>query len=215
MYNFSFQLITIKKNIDLKEECQNYDVLLVGTNLYGRLTNGWQLDAKLLYPIIHKINLETRYGDIEKLGKVIKIEQKDKPTVCLLYITKGYNFRPDLQKDYLEYDALERCLRYINIVFKGKNIACPILGYSKFEGNGNKEKIIKLFENILTDVNVTLYDYEQISSNERDLNIIKKIMDAKMAFKVTKDKSEYYRLIKEKKEYKERLKKINNLKIDF
>ena len=40
-------------------------------------------------------------------------------------------------------------------------------------------------------------------------------MDAKMAFKVTKDKSEYYRLIKEKKEYKERLKKINNLKIDF
>lgn len=206
-------MITIKNNIDIIDETDNYDILLVGTNVYGRLSNGWQLDAKLKYPLIHKINIETKYGDTSKLGNVIEVPQENKQKICLLYITKGYGFRPDIQKDYLEYDALENCLRYINIMYKGKKIASPILGNSKFDGNGDKERILEIFNRILTDVDITLYDYTQTSAEERKLSVVKKIMDAKTHGKEKGDKTEYYRLIKEKKEYENKLKQINNLKI--
>ena len=206
-------MVTIIKDINLISEADKYDVLLVGTNIYGRLSNGWQLDAKLTYPTIHKVNLETRYGDVEKLGKVISVPQTNNQTVCLLYITKSNNFRPDLEKDYLDYDALINCLQYINILFKGKRIASPILGSSKFDGNGDKDTILKIFEDCLTNVDITLYDYEQTSYNEQKLARIKRIMDAKTKSKINGDTSEYHSLVKQKKEYEKKLKLINNLKI--
>ena len=206
-------MVTIIENIDLVQEADNYDVLLVGTSIYGRLSNGWQLDAKLTFPLIHKVNIETKYGDATKLGKCIDVEKIDtKQVYCLLYITKG-NFRPDLQKDTLDYNALEECLHKINIKYKGKRIACPILGTSKFDGNGEREKVIDLFNKKLTDVDCTLYDYEQTSEKERNLNLIKEIMSAKTLAKKTNDKSKYYELVKKRKAYCQRLKAINNLTI--
>lgn len=201
-------MITIKNDIDILTETDNYDVLLVGTNVYGRLCNGWQLDAKLKYPLIHKANLETKYGDESKLGKVIEVPQENGQKVCLLYITKSNNFRPDIQSDYLDYTALKNCLQYINVIYKGKQIASPILGASKFDGNGDKNTILEIYNTTLTDVDAVLYDYTQTSNNERQLKLVKEIMEAKM-----NDKTKYYNLIREKKEYEKRLKSINNLTI--
>lgn len=195
-------MLTIKEGTDLIKETDEYDLLLVGTNVYGRLTNGWQSAIKYKFPIIHKVNIETKYGDVNKLGKCIDVPINDKLTICLLYITKGYNFRPDIQQDYLEYEALEECLRRINILYKGKRIACPILGSSKFDGNGDKAKIIEIFTKFLTDVDVTLYDYEQISDADYDLQLVKDIMEAKRLFKETKQGNNYYELISQRKAYK-------------
>lgn len=200
-------MVNIIENINPTSVTDNYDCILVGTNIYGKLTNGWQLDMKMKYPIIHKTNLDTKYGDKSKLGKVVCVKETNSPDVCLLYITEGYNFRPDKQKDYLSYDALEECLHKINIEYKGKKIICPLLGSSKFDGNGNKDRILSLFENILTNVDADVYLYEQKSAKEVLLDLIKKIMEAKKK----KDKPTYYSLVKQRKEYSERLKKINNL----
>jgi hypothetical protein len=35
----------------------------VGTSIYNALGNGFQRDMKLEYPIIDKVNKNTRYGD--------------------------------------------------------------------------------------------------------------------------------------------------------
>lgn len=185
----------------------NYDVVLVGTNIYGRLSNGWQLDMKVKYPEIHKANLNTKYADKEKIGKYISVTSDGSPTVCLLYITNSKVFRPDINTSYLDYDALESCLHRINIEFKGKKIICPILGSSKFDGNGDKEKIIEIFKKTCDAVDVTLYDYEQISRKDKTLSAIKEIMKAKK----DKDKTKYYALIAEKKAYEEKLREIHGI----
>lgn len=197
---------------DLINQTDNYDVILVGTNIYGKLTNGFQLDMKMKYPDIHVANLETKYGDINKLGTFITIDSYNKPTICLLYINKGYNFRPDLTPDYLSYDALEKCLYRINIEFKGKNIASTFIGASRFDGNGDKDKILPILEKNSSNINLTLYDYHQESYPEKLLAMTKRIMDAKTEGKITKDTTLYYQLVREAKEFKSKLKKINNLK---
>lgn len=206
-------MITIKENIDIIDEVNRYDVILVGTNVYGKLTNGWQRDIKLKYPILHKVNIETRYGDISKMGNIVEVQVEESLKACLLYITKGYNFRPDLESDYLSYESLKECLQKINILYKGKRIACPILGSSKFDGNGDREKILNIFNETLTHVDATLYDYEQISDKDKDLAMIKQIMGAKTESKQTKDVSKYHELVRQRKAYQQRMKLINNLKI--
>ena len=99
----------------------------------------------------------------------------------------------------------------MNVFYKGKRIACPILGSSPFDGNGDKERILHMMEETLTDVDVTLYDYVQISGEDKKLELIKGIMDAKTLAKETHDKSLYYQRVREKKEYYKKLKSINNL----
>ena len=206
-------MIKTIKNINLITVTDNYDVILVGTNIYGKLSNGWQLDVKYKYPLLHKANLETRYGDVEKIGKFITVKDYEKPVICLLYINKSFNFRPDLNTEFIDYKALEECLYRINIEHRGKKIACPLLGSSQFDGNGNKEKLIDIFTRTCTDVDLDLYDYEQVSRNDKKLNDIKEIMEAKTLSKITKDRSEYKELTLKQKIYNKRLKEINNLKI--
>ena len=49
----------------------------------------------------------------------------------------------------------------ININFKGETVVSPILGSTKYDGRGDKEKIIDIFEEHCPDINLILYDYEE------------------------------------------------------
>lgn len=203
-------MIKVLKDIDPITLTEDYDVLLVGTNIYNKLANGWQFDVKMKYPKTHEVNLSTKYADEAKIGKYVTVNTTNEPVICLLYINKSY-FRPDLNKCFLEYDALEECLYRINIEFKGKNILCPIIGSSQFDGNGDKDRIIGVFEKICTNINVTLCDYKQISLKDRRSDMIKKIVSAKEKAKETKDKTEYFALVQERKKFDEKIKLINKL----
>ena len=154
----------------LEDHIDEYDVILVGTNLYCSMGQGLQLKLMLDYPYCFEKNLETKYGDVEKLGTIAEAENEGEPTICLCFVTKGYNFRPDLQKDYLEYEALEQCLRLFSAKYKGKNlkIASPLIGNSKFDGNGDESKISEIFErSVHPSLDFTVYHYEQESRSEQ------------------------------------------------
>lgn len=196
-------MINIIKDIDIYEHLNEYDVILVGTNLYCTMSQGLQLKVMLNYPYVYDKNLETKYGDMNKLGTVLECNEDGEPTFCLCFITKGFNFRPDLESDYLSYEALEKCLSLVNILYKGKNIACPLLGSSRFDGNGDKEKIYEIFNKCLTDVNVTIFDYFQKSRAEE----MKEVRDNELAVKKVDRKAYYEMVAKRKKEADERFKK--------
>ena len=196
-------MINVIKDVDLYDHFSEYDIILIGTNLYCTMSQGIQLKVMLNYPYAFERNLETKYGDIDKLGTVLECKSEGEPTFCLCFITKGYNFRPDKEKDYLSYEALEKCLNLINILYKGKNIACPLLGSSRFDGNGDKEKIYEIFNRTLKDVNVTIFDYFQKSRAEE----MKEVRDNELAVKKV-DREAYYKMVSErKKEADERFKK--------
>ena len=196
-------MINIIKDIDLYEHLNEYDIILIGTNLYCTMSQGIQLKVMLNYPYVYNRNLETRYGDMNKLGTILECKEDGEPTFCLCFITKGFNFRPDLESDYLSYEALEKTLRLVNIKYKGKRVACPLLGVSKFEGNGDRERIMEIFNKCMKDVDCTIYDYYQKSRAEQMKDVWIKEQEA---FKG--DRKVFYEMVaKRKKEADERFKK--------
>jgi len=195
-------MIKIIKDEDLYNHVGEYDVVLVGTNNYCMMSQGIQLSIMLNYPYVYNKNLETKYGDPEKLGTILECKSEGEPTFCLCFICGG-NFRPDLQKDYLSYESLEKCLKLVNVLYKGKNVATTLLGCSRFDGNGSKEKVLEIFEKCITDVNLTIYDYYQKSRAEYLGEIRAKELEVKK-----KDPKAYYEMVgKRKREAEERYRK--------
>ena len=196
-------MINVIKDEDIYLHFREYDIILIGTNIYCTMSQGIQLKVMLNYPYVYEKNLETKYGDMDKMGTILECKSENEPTFCLCFITKGYNFRPDLEKDYLSYDALENALKLVNIKYKGKKIACPLLGSSRFDGNGDKKKILHIFKKVLTDVECTVFDYFQKSRAEE----MKEVRDRELAVK-KEDRKAYYEMVrKRKKEAEERFKK--------
>ena len=151
-------------NKPLIEDIFEYDLIIVGTGIYNTLGNGFQYDIKINFPNVNKIIKETPYGDKRKLGTVTIVN--DKPIFCLGFRHKG-GFRKDLQTEYLDYNALTNVLSLIDENFENKKIATTLIGSSKFDGNGDKDKILGIFQQ-LSDKNMYyLYDYEQ-----RDYRIV-------------------------------------------
>ena len=91
-------MINIIPNRDLFDDIGLYDVILIGTNIYCSMSQGFQRKIMLNYPYVQEDNMKTNYGDERKLGTLIESKQENKPTFVLLYICKG-NFRPDLNGD--------------------------------------------------------------------------------------------------------------------
>lgn len=145
-------------NEDLIWKTDNYDVILVGTSIYCMLTNGFQSKMRMKYPYIDKKNDATGYGDFRKMGTRLTIEEKGNPIISLMYIC---NY-PNKNRVFLDYDALENCLRTATAEFKGKKVATTVLGGSLFDGNGDKDKILQIMEDCTKGMDLDVYDYVQL-----------------------------------------------------
>ena len=187
-------MIEIIKDVDIVGHFSEYDVILIGTNIYQQMAHGVQLPVMLDYPYVYNRNLDTKYGDPKKLGTILECSEKGEPTFCLCFICKG-NFRPDLSKDFLSYESLEKCLRLVNVLYKGKRVATTLLGTSRFDGNGDRERVMNLFRECIKDVNLTIYDYVQKSRAETMKEIYEKEQDVR-----SQDYEAYHQMVKERKE---------------
>ena len=125
-------------------------------------------------------------------------------TFILCYVNNGINTRPDVKADFLSYDSLENCLKIVNVLYKGKHLASTLLGSSKFDGNGDKEKIRNIITTSLTDVDLTIYDYEQKSRDE----MWKEQYEKEMAVKKI-DRVKYYEMVRDRKEKERKIKELN------
>lgn len=148
-------MLKIIKDKDPIWETDNFDVILIGTSIYNQLNGGFQSKMKYKYPMVDEKNRETKYADFSKLGTRITIN--DTPIISLMYIC-GYP-RPNI--DTVDYDSLTKCLLTANAEFRGKKVMATILGSSQFDGNGDKDKCLKIIEDTTKDLDITLYDYEQ------------------------------------------------------
>ena len=148
-------MLKIIKDKDPIWDTDKFDVILIGTSIYNQLNGGFQSKMKYKYPIVDEKNRETKYADFSKLGTRITIN--DTPIISLMYIC-GYP-RPNI--DTVDYDSLTKCLLTANAEFRGKKIMATILGSSQFDGNGDKDKCLKIIEDSTKDLDITLYDYEQ------------------------------------------------------
>ena len=155
---------------DLIWDTDNYDVILVGTSIYNLLTQGIQSKLVVKYPDmkLEDANNGTPYADIRKLGKRITIEGT--PSISLMYICKY----PHSKRVFLEYEALEKCLDSANMEFKGKKVATTVLGASRFDGNGDKDRCLDIIERHTRDIDLYVYDYEQLRKRDEIKSVYQK-----------------------------------------
>lgn len=195
-------MIKIIQNLDLYNDIEKYDVILVGTGTYCSMSQGFQRSVMLNFPYVQEMNMETKYGDPKKLGTILECKKEGSPTFVLLFIYEG-NFRPDLKSVYLSYESLEKCLKIVNILYKGQKIACTFLGASRFDGNGNKDEIFNIIARSTNNLDLSIYDYEQQSREEK----LKEVRISEIRLK-TVDLDAYYEAVKKrKKEADERFEK--------
>lgn len=157
-------MVTYLKS-NLINHIYDYDVILVGTGIYNALGNGFQRDIRLVYPSIDNANKSTLYGDKRKLGTVTVVNENG-IIICLCYVNRG-RFRPDLNPEYVDYNAVQRCLELIKENFNGKKIATTLLGYDLYEGDGNEDRLKAIFENVFDDSDIDVYLFEQEDYEKR------------------------------------------------
>lgn len=145
---------------DLIEDIFDYDVILVGTNCYGTMGNGFQKQISINFPYADKVNSSTPYADKRKLGTVVEAFEENKPKFCICFITYGYGTTRG-QKNYLDYNALEKCMTEVNSRYPGKRIAMVKMGCSKFDGGGDWEKVKSIIEKTTPNCHIIVYANEQ------------------------------------------------------
>ena len=152
--------MNIIKDKDPIWETEKYDVILVGTSIYCMLTNGFQSKIRFKYPHVDDANNKTPFGDKRKLGKRLTVEpiEDGQPIISLLYIA---NY-PHSKRVFVDYEALENALATANAEFKGKKVMTTLLGESAFDGNGDREKLLKIIEENTKDLDLDVYDYKQL-----------------------------------------------------
>lgn len=144
----------------LIEDVFDYDVILFGMGINNSMNNGFSYDIAVNFPEVKENEDSTGYGDKRKYGKTHETKVKNKLTFCACYC---YNVGLKNKQDvFIDYESLENCLLVIKKKYKDKKIASPIIGQDKYDGEGDKEKIISIFEKVFgNDSDVVLYDFIQ------------------------------------------------------
>lgn len=150
--------ITLVHDKPLIEDIFNYDIIIVGTGVHNALGNGFQYDVKINFPLVEYAVKQTPYADPRKMGTVSVINET--PIFCVGFIHQG-GYRKDLTPDYLDYDAVKDVLHLVDTNFKEKKIATTLIGCSLFDGNGDKNQVLEIFNGLSDNNEYFIYDYEQ------------------------------------------------------
>lgn len=143
----------------LIKHIDDFDGILIGTNCYQVMRNGFQYEVTKKYPQIKELNYSTKYGDKSKLGDIAVIDK-----FYLMFVSFGYNFKGK-DEPFIDYDALTKCLRLINLTCKGKHFATTMIGCTRFDGNADKQKVLDIINKEITNLDLSIFDYRQESGN--------------------------------------------------
>ena len=167
------------ENVPLINDAHKYDVILVPMGINNSMNNGFRYEVSLNFPIVKEKEEFTGYCDRRKYGTIFPIKT-DGIIFIMCYIIKPTN-RKQSGNDFIDYEALDMCLKEIAKRYKEKNIASPILGYGILEGNGDKHRLLDIINKYMDDFNnLTIYDYEQ---KDYARNIFKEIAALHKIFK--------------------------------
>jgi hypothetical protein len=159
-------MIDIVEDEPLINHIDNYDAIVVGTNCYQVMRNGFQFEIARKYPYVQSANDETKYGDKNKLGTILECKEENKPLIILSFISFGYNFKGNNQP-FIDYPSLEKSFKLLNLLYEGKHLATTMIGTTSYDGNADKSKVLDILNKVVTKFDLTLFDYNQESHNKQ------------------------------------------------
>lgn len=132
----------------------DYDVLVHGCNCHCTMGSGIARTIRELYPEAYEADCRTAKGDRSKIGSFSYYEHPRKDLTIINAYTQ-YNYYPR-NVDHFEYEGFEKICKDLNERFKKKMcIAMPMIGAGL--AGGNWERIKKIIQDNITDVDVTIY----------------------------------------------------------
>lgn len=150
------------KDVDPINFVNEYDVILVGTSISCSMASGFQGKLIRKYPYVDEANDKQPYKDNRRLGTRLTLEHEGNPIISICYISK-YNTS---KNPTIDYDALTNCLATANAEFKGKKVLTTVMGGTKIDGYGDKEKCLQIIKENTKDLNIDVYDYEQMTAQK-------------------------------------------------
>lgn len=168
-----------------------YDAVLVPMSVYNSMNRGFAYDIALNFPEVKEGEKLTPYGDERKYGTFCEVNTSFlKFIIC--YIHNG-GFTRKENDAWVDYEYLTNVLNKINEKFKGKRIASPLMGASRFDGNGNADKIKAIFDTCCKDIDISVYLYEQKDSKYEAYCNICELCDKANKGEITKKEYEEQR----------------------
>ena len=140
---------------DLIEQSEEFDVIVHGCNCFCTMGAGIALQIKYKFPEAYMVDIQTQYGDRDKLG-TITYTKNTKPIIVNAYTQYKYT-RDDVDADY---NAIRTCMKEIKNKFNGKKIGMPLIGAGLAGGDWNK--ISKIIEEELSGEDVTIVKYNKL-----------------------------------------------------
>lgn len=152
-----------------------FDVITHGCNCFCTMGAGIAVPMKEAFGCdkFHMESPEFR-GNVNKLGSIdYKTIHINKEITSDLINVNGFNLtvinsytqyrygrnHSDGDKNPVDYEAIQLCMRKINHVFKGKTIGLPMIGAGLAGGDWNKIKLI--IEKELKDMNIFIVKYNK------------------------------------------------------
>lgn len=140
--------ITYKRG-DLIRDAKDYDVIVHGCNCFCTMGAGFALHIRKEFHEAYQVDQLTIKGDRDKLG-TITYTQNTKPIIINAYTQYDYG-RKGL---YVNYEAVQQCMKRIKLQFNGRRIAMPKIGCGL--AGGDWETIESIINRELNDEDVTV-----------------------------------------------------------
>ena len=175
-------MLTIIEGKDPIFDIDNYDVILIPTTIRNKIMGGFHKKITLKYPIVKEAQFSTNHNDRRKFGKRLTIENLNngKHIVSLLFIC---NWPSSKNLVFINYDAFEKCMKTANQEFRGKKVCAVFIGTSQFDGNGDRDKCLKIIKDNSTNLDLYIYDYKQKKYREERNEVVKYFNKLKQKFK--------------------------------
>lgn len=159
-------MVTLLESNKPIDETDNFDVVMVGTSIYGEMVWGFQNLLAKKYPYVNEANMVQPYGDLRRLGTRLTFRKPGDPVISLLYICgKG-----PMNKKYMLYeDKLIHALSTANKEFSGLRVLSPILGSSPWDGGMEREDMLRVLDEHTPNLNLFVFDEVTEKEKKRGL----------------------------------------------
>lgn len=132
-----------------------FDLIAHGCNCFCTMGAGIALQIKKEFPKAYQADLQTKKGNIQKLGTCSWARTNKGLIVVNAYTQFNYGGRGKK----VDYYAIESCMEWIKDNFSGKSMGFPLIGCGLAGGEWNVVRGI--IENKLKDEEVTIVEYKK------------------------------------------------------
>lgn len=144
----------VKADILSKLDFTKPTVILHGCNCLHTMGAGIARYLKQSYPLIYTVDKNTVYGDRKKLGTISIASIHGNFHIVNCYTQ--YDYRRDRSSNApVDYQAIEKCLEHVALLYSGWEIRSPMIGCGLAGGDWNIAGPI--FEKTLGKQNLLIY----------------------------------------------------------